>query len=292
METSLLLATRLERCLKDGFIREVFASGRQLHPPVYSHVVAFPRLEIPLAGCYENTIEQQGDMTTVSLRPGSVFFAAPNCWNAPTWRLNVELISILFGKKHLGVSLVTHHGPGTPKLAVQKFSTHFPVTGPLPHILEAMVEAQMTREPRVAYPELAVALVRCVHALLQHPEERTVHRAQSLFESVCIYLQNHYQYDITRGTVAQEFKITPNHLSRLFQAHGHMTFNNYLTHVRIDRSKFLLCNYNLQLTEVSSRCGYRDTPYFCRVFKRITKATPAEYRTTYRARNLSVGNPV
>jgi AraC-like DNA-binding protein len=57
-----------------------------------------------------------------------------------------------------------------------------------------------------------------------------------------------------------------------------MTFIDYLIHVRIARSKFLLCNYNFKLEDVAVRCGFRDAPYFCRVFKRLTKATPIEYR--------------
>jgi AraC-like DNA-binding protein len=287
METLPLLEQCLARWLQRHSIAKVFVCGRQLHPPIYSHVVGFPRLEIPIKGCYENTIEQNGQRVKIDLRPGAILFVAPNCWNLPTWRLNVELISILFGKKHLGVTVVSGRGPEDPKLAVQKYSTRFPPTGPISHILNALIEVQAANASHAAFPELSIALVRCVHELLQNPTERGGHRAQSLLESVCVYLQNHYQYNITRESVAQEFKISPNHLSRLFQTQGHMTFNNYLTHVRIDRGKHLLCSYDLKLNDVASRCGYHDTPYFCRVFKRIAKATPAEYRAIYRSRNVA-----
>jgi YesN/AraC family two-component response regulator len=57
-----------------------------------------------------------------------------------------------------------------------------------------------------------------------------------------------------------------------------MTFSSYLTLVRIDRAKHLLGNYNLKLDDISARCGYHDTPYFCHVFKHITHCTPMEYR--------------
>jgi YesN/AraC family two-component response regulator len=103
-----------------------------------------------------------------------------------------------------------------------------------------------------------------------------------LLEDVCVYLQNHYQYDITRESVARQFGISPSYLSRIFQLQGHMTFSSYLMHVRADRAKHLLRSYNLKLDEVSARCGYRDTAYFCRVFKRLAKMTPAEYRTQQR----------
>jgi len=273
----------LEHCLTRRPISEVFVCGQKTHPPLFSHVVTFPRLEIPLKGDYENEIEQDNGTTTVHLRPGSALFAAPNCWNLPTWRLNVELISLLFGKKHIGISHVIGRGLGRPQMVAQKFSVAFPMAGPLPCILDALSELQTVGKPKEAFTDLSLALVRCVRELFQHPEKRVVNRAQSLLESVCVYLQNHYQYDVARDFVAQQFGITPNHLSRLFQTHGNMTFSNYLTHVRVNRSKFLLSKYNLKLDDIAVRCGFRDTPYFCRVFKRLTKTTPAAYRSTHRS---------
>ena len=263
-------------------IRNVFVCGRKLQPPVFSHVVNFPRLEIPLRGCYENRIESNGEAVVVQLRPGHALFAPPNGWNLPTWRLDVEVLSLLFGKKHLGISRVTGQGPHLPRLVAQKFSTPWPVTGPLPHVLNAMVELHNSGGPGSAFVHLSQSLVDCIGDLLRHPAPRTTGRAHGLLEAVCVYLQNHYQYDITRESVARQFQVTPNHLSRLFQMHGSMTFSSYLTHVRIDRAKHLLRSYHLKLDDVAVRCGYRDTPYFARVFKQITKITPAEYRGVVR----------
>jgi AraC-like DNA-binding protein len=287
MDPSVSLEWWPERQLQRRPLREVFVCGREVSPPLYSYVVNFPRLEIPLSGCYENQIESGGRTVTVCLRPGAALFAAPNCWNLPTWRLSVELMSLLFGKKHLGISIVSGRGPDVLNLAARKFSTPWPVTGPLPHLLEAMVELQASGGPPEAFADLARVLLCCVKTLLRHPVVHTASRAQGLLDSVCVYLQNHYQYDINRDSVARQFEVTPNHLSRLFQIQGHMTFSNYLTHVRIDRAKFLLRNYNLKLEEIAARCGYRDMPYFCRVFKRLTKTTPAEYRGTARQENAA-----
>jgi len=260
-------------------IHEVYVCDRQLHPPPFSHVVTFPRLEIPLSGCYENQMELNGHVETTVLRPGSALFAAPNCWNLPTWERKGEVLSLLFGKKQLGVSIVTAKGAGTPQLLAHKFAVPAPVNGPIPYIVEAMLELQASREPADAFPELARALVRCVERLVcEQPAPATDNRGQGLFERICVYLQSNYQNDITRDSVAHQFGVSPNHLSRIFHRHGHMTFIDYLTHVRIARGKFLLCHYNLKLEDVALRSGFRDGPYFCRVFKRITHNTPVEYR--------------
>ena len=271
-----------DRQLRRHPVRRIFACGRQLHPPLYSHIVNFPRLEIPLRGCYENRIEAGGRVVTVRLPPGTALFAAANCWNLPVWHPNLELLSLLFGRKQLGVSIVTTRRSRGPQLEARKFSLPWPLAGPVPPILEAMAELQAADGPAEALPELARALIRCVRELVRRPPGRAAGRAQGLLESVCVFLQNQYQHDITRNSVAQQFAVTPNHLSRLFQTHGHMTFSSYLTHVRVDRAKFLLRSYDLKLDEIAARCGYRDAPYFCRVFKRQTKATPAQYRTKVR----------
>ena len=268
-----------EKLLARHPVREVFVSGRQLHPPLFSHIVTFPRLEIPLQGRYENQIEQEGKIETVSLRPGSALFVPPNCWNYPTWERKVEVMSLLFGKKQLGISIVHAKGPAMPQLVANKFAVPAPMSGPIPHILEAMLELHSVKEPAAAFSELARALMQCVERLVhESPAPEAENRGQSFFERVCVYLQGNYQNDITRDSVAHLFAVSPNHLSRVFHRHGHMTFIDYLTHVRIARSKFLLCNYNFKLEDVAVRCGFRDAPYFCRVFKRLTRTTPVEYR--------------
>lgn len=260
-------------------VKEVFVCDRQLHPPLLSHVVTFPRLEIPLKGNYENQFEQHGNIQTLSLVPGTALFAAPNCWNLPTWQRKVEVMSLLFGKKQLGISIVTAKGPDAPQLLANKFAIPTPVHGPIPHLLDAMLELHSAREPWKIFPELARALIQCVQRLvLESPTAETESRGQGFFERVCVYLQSNYQNDITRDSVAHQFGVSPNHLSRIFHRHGHMTFIDYLTHVRIARGKYLLCNYNLKLEDIALRSGFRDAPYFCRVFKRLTKTTPVEYR--------------
>lgn len=262
-------------------IDRVFVCGRHLEPPLYSHVVNFPRLEIPLGGCYENRIEVNGVATTVRLMPGTALFAPPNCWNLPSWRHPVRLISLLFGKKQLGVSIVTAKGRG-PGLIADKFSQPLPLTGPIPKILDAMIEIQAAGGPCSALAGLAQALLECVQHTVVTQDTKALNPAKSLFEDVCVFLQNHYQYDISRASVARHFNVSPNYLSRVFQVQGHMTFRSYLMHVRTDRAKHLLRNYNLKLDDIAARCGYRDTAYFCRVFRAIAKTTAANYRAQYK----------
>jgi AraC-like DNA-binding protein len=267
-----------ERPLRKNPVTKVFVCGRHLNPPLYSHVVNFPRIEIPLRGVYRNQIEAGDCVDQVRLVPGMALFAAPNCWNLPEWQPGLELLCLLFGRTQLGVSLVSARTRGPMQVAVKKSSLPRPLTGPLPHLLNALAELPSNPAHEKSHAELVRTIIRCVEELVQQPIAKPASRTMALLEDIRVFLQSNYQYEITRDSVAQHFNISPNHLSRLFQTHGHMTFSSYLTHVRIDRAKHLLRNYNLKLDDVAARCGYHDTPYFCHVFKHLTKCTPIEYR--------------
>jgi AraC-like DNA-binding protein len=271
-----------EGLLRAQPVRQVYVCGRQLRPPGLGHAVNFPRLELVLGGCYENLLEANNRAVTVRLTAGAALFAAPNCWNVPTWRHPVRLLSLLFGQKQIDLSLVTRAGAARPRVTARKFSLPRPLTGPLPKVLDAMVEVQLAGGPVAALPDLARALLSCVQEAMQQPDRPAVSPAKSLLEAACAFLQRQHQYDITRQSVARHFSVSPNYLSRVFQDQGRMTFRSYLMQVRTEHAKHLLRSQDLKLDEVAVRCGYRDTAYFCRVFKRLARMTAAHYRAAHK----------
>lgn len=257
---------------------KVYFCGRRTSPPPESYVVNFPRLELPLHGRYEMDLELDGRPTRVALAPGTAVFAAPNCWNCPTWARQVQVVSLLFGKRQTGVSLVTTRG-GAQKLEAEKRAVPQPLTGPAEKILSAVLELHESGTPYQAYPELIFGLLHAVRALVAHPDLGRAAHGHGLMEAICVYLQQNYQRTVTRESTAAEFGITPNHLSRLFRKQGSMTFHDYLAYVRVDRAKYLLKSYRMRVEEVAWQCGFADAAHFCRVFKRLTKRTPTDYRT-------------
>jgi AraC-like DNA-binding protein len=264
--------------LRRHVVGKVVVCGRRLDPPPYSHVVDFPRLDLPLKGAYDNQIESNEEIVNVRLVPGNALFAAPNCWNVPTWRSGLVLLSIMFGRTQLGVSMVSARGRHFTQVESKKLSLPRPAAGSIPAILTALTELYADNGPDEVFTHLIRALLRCLDELVRHPVPQHTSRAHALLEDIRFFLQSHYQQEISRDFVASQFNITPNHLSRLFQSQGKMTFSSYITHVRVERAKHLLSSYSLKLDDIAARCGYNDTPYFCHVFKRVTHHTPIEYR--------------
>jgi transcriptional regulator GlxA family with amidase domain len=55
-----------------------------------------------------------------------------------------------------------------------------------------------------------------------------------------------------------------------------------LQSVRINRARMLLETSNLSVEEVAAQVGYADTTALRRLMRRVTQATPQQFRTTVR----------
>ena len=56
-----------------------------------------------------------------------------------------------------------------------------------------------------------------------------------------------------------------------------MNFSEYLTRIRIQHAIDLIDKGSRDIGKISADCGYRDSVYFSKVFKRYLKKTPNQY---------------
>jgi len=271
------IADALDSYLKRTHIRRVHFAQATVAPPVLAYVTNFPRLSVPLAGRQHMEMAQEARTVRAAVGRGVALFAGRNCWNRPEWATPVKLLTILFGKSHIGVSLVTHDGrrDEPPPALKTSLGSHEGLTQ---HLLAALsaIAVQPRNEPLECM--VTESLLRACLQSLTSPATSHPRKAARSYEALCLYVQENFQNPITRESVAKNFGLTPNHVSRLFRREGSMRFSDYLTLVRIDRAKFMLKTYNSPLKEIALNCGYHDLAYFCRVFKATTKVTPTDYR--------------
>ena len=273
------IAAELRSFLKRGHVRGVRIAEGSIPPPQLAYMVNFPRLSLTLAGEDRVELEQEGRIKLVALRRAEALFVPGNCWNRPTWSTPVKVLTFLFGKRQTGVSLVTHKRRSDAPAGAIKTHVHLPAESAASRTLQALIHlaGQDFRAPADAL--LVEALLHCCLNLLEQPPAEHIRKGDRTFHNICLYLQEHFQFPLSRDSVADHFRLSPNHVSRLFRSEGLMKFTDYLTWVRIDRAKFLLRHHTaLTLDEVAASCGFNDTGYFCRIFKRRTKLTPTAYR--------------
>ena len=93
------------------------------------------------------------------------------------------------------------------------------------------------------------------------------------------YVNCHYG-DSSMGleSVADEFGVSSNYLSRFFKQETGCSFIQYVTMIRMDRARELLVNSNKQIKEIVAEIGYIDVANFVRKFKGYEGVTPGQYR--------------
>jgi AraC-like DNA-binding protein len=257
---------------------QVWFASEQGVPPSFSYQVNFPRLELVFSGEYVNQVwdKEQGSQE-IRILPGQTLYIPPNGWNKPQWTTDCSVLSLLFGKRQLGFSLVSKRREEPDFFDVQKHSIMARAGHVTEHILAAL--NVLTEDPDRSPTDnhLLLALLTSAQQLLgTSATERP--RGADLFHGICIYIQENFHRPISRDSIAHRFNLSASHLSHLFREQGHMRLADYISWVRIDRAKFMLKKYRFRLEEVANRCGYGDVNYFCRVFKQKTGLTPTQYR--------------
>jgi AraC-like DNA-binding protein len=279
----------LEEYLRETRIRRVHFGDGTTAPPPLAYVTNFPRLSVPLAGCHIMEVAHSGRTETIKPVRSHAVFVPDHAWNKPDWSSRVDVLTLLFGVKQIGVSLVRHKGGSHVPASAVKASVHGGYDVPTHSILATLMvlAADHARGP---LPRLLTeSLLHACLRLLKSPQKQRPRKAIRTYESICLYVQEHFHSPITRESVARNFGLAPNHVSRLFRKEGFMRFNDYLNLVRVNRAKFMLQNYGMTLKEIAASCCYSDPAYFCRVFKKTCKVTPTEYRTRSTTQ-VSAGN--
>jgi len=276
-ESRRAVASELEKFLHKVRLRRVYFADSSVAPPPLAYVTHFPRLSVPLDGSHAMELPVGGRPEWIAPGPGQVVFVPGHAWNRPDWAGAVKVLTFLLGAKQIGVSLVAHRGGSESNAQAIKTSVQSAHDVPVRNILNA-IGALLGETPGPLAKSLVESLLYSCLRLLRAPAERKSRKATHTYEMLCLYVQEHFQHEITRESVARKFAIAPSHVSRLFRCEGLMRFNDYVNLVRMNRAKFILTNYQIPLKEVAGSCGYADTAYFCRVFKRIVKMTPTEYR--------------
>ncbi len=84
--------------------------------------------------------------------------------------------------------------------------------------------------------------------------------------------------DIALNDILKEFSVNKNIINDAFNSELSMSCMAYLEHLRMKFANKLLQFTNYSVSEISNMCGYRDTNYFSKVFKKHTGMTASEYQ--------------
>jgi len=97
--------------------------------------------------------------------------------------------------------------------------------------------------------------------------------------NVVEYINRNYPNHTLLLKFCEENHYTTPYISRKFKQEMGITVSEYLQKVRIAKSCELLAGSNILVADVAEAVGYNDIKFFNKLFKRMIKMSPREYRS-------------
>lgn len=107
------------------------------------------------------------------------------------------------------------------------------------------------------------------------------HQSSAKFELIKNWIRINSHDKLSVGAVAQEFKMTPVYLTRLFNEYENMTTIHFINSIKIEQAQELLLTTDLSVKEIAYELSFYNEKYFLKIFKKITSLTPTQFKNSY-----------
>lgn len=248
-------------------------------PPGSAGVLPYPRFSFCLSGTarYHITREQQSQV--VELRRGAAIFVPPGCLMEPHsgsryLSLGVvftpEMTRFLLARKDARGHrfLLAHHSPA---LADEETLQLCQMLGKT---------SARTVDDSFLLKLFQLLLIKSRELTEREAPVSSSRKAWFTWQSACQYMQENFSQPIGRAEVAAFLNLHPNHLSRLFTRCGSVSFNHHLLGIRLRHAKQMLADPALNIGDIATACGFTDTNYFVRCFRKETGIPPVRWRSS------------
>ncbi len=136
---------------------------------------------------------------------------------------------------------------------------------------EAM-QSSVFANSRSAY---SLLMLLCDEARLRTVSENEYAGIKKTKEYIC---RNYDKGDISVDELADKAGYSRSHYTRLFgEIYGYSP-GRFQDHLRMKKALRLLSTSALSIKETAAACGYTDSNYFCRLFKKNTGTSPGQFR--------------
>lgn len=127
------------------------------------------------------------------------------------------------------------------------------------------------------------ALITTLHfSAKKKSPEGLLSQGRILTDSICIYINNNYDKELSLSVLSDIFHVSKYHLSHVFKDNMKISVTDYILHRRIGEAQSKLLETELSISQISDYTGFSNCCYFDRQFKKIVGMTPNEYRNSKR----------
>lgn len=191
----------------------------------------------------------------------------------------------------LHVSQLTEHGKNALSWLIS-LSKNMNATADMPDIKELphhpvisdtskIVDEQNDISPNLLYTKSYLTILLTDIFSVLKIEERNTCTDKNICENILIYLDQHFQEDVSLENTAKALGISKFYLSQIFSNKLHTSFPTYVTGRRLDYAEKLLTTTTLPVTEIAYEAGFSSPRTFFRSFQNSYNITPHQYRKNH-----------
>ena len=100
-------------------------------------------------------------------------------------------------------------------------------------------------------------------------------------EKIRIYVSCNYSRNIGIDEIASYAGMNRTSFCSFFKRHVGKTFTHALNDYRIERACELLARGDASVSDVAALCGFKDSAYFIKTFKKTLGTTPAKWKNKH-----------
>ncbi len=257
--------------------------GTSKHVEFHDH--EFSEIAIVTGGTAVHRI----DMESFPLKKGDVLIIHPGCTHTYDNAGKLKLINIIYDARMplpalgtCGLSFISRMFPAQypdkkenlAPLAKLKEEDIEPIYGLSRRLDFEVRHLRPGKQIQILaiFMEIIIYLARC--------ENRYAETKSFNFElnKVINYMDKHYPEKITIADLKKVANMSERNLFRQFRNVFSVSPNEYLTHIRIQRSAELLRDTNKQIGTIALECGFCDSNHFAKVFNKMIGTTPKKFR--------------
>ena len=101
------------------------------------------------------------------------------------------------------------------------------------------------------------------------------------------FIHEHADEELSLTEVGKAVNISANYLSEKFKGVAGINFVDYVARIRVGKTCDLLRNSNLRISEIAFAVGFQSLSQFNRVFKKLTRKSPTQFRAAHKKRAKS-----
>jgi AraC-like DNA-binding protein len=134
---------------------------------------------------------------------------------------------------------------------------------------------------RLSHDELRLLFSSSLDMYVSYLRKTTSGRYSYPISCAVSFIRQNYAARITLEETAKSVYLSRSYFSTLFTKETGISFKNYVTRIRIEKSRLMLLDRTVKLADVGSMVGFADQSHFTKCFREIEGISPGKYRNIY-----------